>query len=69
MVYTLNVFNFDQVADLMYHSQDLGCSLKLNTVVQFMDAKGIKGPFLSFRFTVPAFHLGDTNLCHSDIFC
>ena len=69
MVYTLNIFNFYQVADLIHHSQDLGCGLKLNTVVQFMDAQSIKGSLLSFRFPVPAFHLGDTNLCHSDIYC
>ena len=69
MVYTLNVFNFNQVADLFHHSQDRGSGFKFNTVVQFMDAQSIKGSLLSFRFPVPAFHLGDTNLCHSDIYC
>ena len=69
MVYTLNVFNFNQVADLFHHSQYRGCGFKFNTVVQFMDAQSIKGSLLSFRFSVPASHLGNTNLCHSGKYC
>lgn len=67
MVYTLNIFNFNQVIYSSNHSQNLRCCFMFNTMVQLMDAESIKSSFLSLRLAVPAFDLGYSNLCHYNL--